>query len=454
MASVVIVGAQWGDEGKGKIVDLLAEKARMVVRYQGGNNAGHTLVVGGEKTVVHLIPSGVLQPGVINVVAQGVVVDPEVLCRELDSLASKGFRPSPEHLVLSRRAAVIMPYHRSIDQARESRLAGRKIGTTGRGIGPAYEDVASRRAVRLGDLTDRDRLGERLDRVLDERNATLTWLGAEPVARGPLMDELLALGDRIAPWLGEAEDRVRDALAAGDEILFEGAQGTLLDVLHGTYPFVTSSSTLAGAVTTGIGVPPGSLGHVLGIAKAYATRVGSGPFPTELEGEVAERLRKVGLEFGSTTGRPRRCGWLDLAALRSAHRLNGFTSLALMKLDVLSGLATLKLGVGYTLPRDPVGSAAATTVAAAVRSVPTPADPPILDRLPSDDADVAALEPIYEELPGWSEDITGCRTFESLPVAARAYVSFIESRTGIPVSLIGVGPGREAIIARSDPWEE
>lgn len=429
MPSLVIIGAQWGDEGKGKVVDVLARKAHTVVRYQGGNNAGHTLVVNGRKTIVHLIPSGVLHEGVRNVIGQGVVVDPGVLVRELDGLAASGVTPTPQTgLLISHRASVIMPYHRAIDQAREARLRGGKIGTTGRGIGPAYEDVASRRAVRLGDLLDRDLLDARLDRVLEERNATLSWLGGEPLPREELVPQLLALGDRLRPFIGDAEAAVRTALSADEHVLFEGAQGVLLDVLHGTYPFVTSSNTIAGAVCTGLGVPPSQVGGVVAIVKAYSTRVGGGPFPTELEDATGQHLREVGQEFGSTTGRPRRCGWLDLPALRYAHAINGFAAIALTKLDVMAGLDSVRVCVGYRL------------------------DGEELDQLPIDGDRMARAEPIYKDLPGFSGSLGDCDSRVDLPGAAAAYVDFIESELGVPVVIIGTGPARRETLVGGDLW--
>jgi adenylosuccinate synthase len=428
MSTLVIVGAQWGDEGKGKVVDLLADRARYVVRFQGGNNAGHTLVVNGEKTVLHLIPSGVLQPDVQNIITQGVVVDPFVLCEELDGLEAHGALPvAGDGLVLSPRASLILPYHRAIDQAREARLAGRKIGTTGRGIGPAYEDVAGRRAIHVGDILDRSTLDARLDRVFDERNATLVWLGGEPIDRAAMVDSLLAIGERLRPYVREAEAMVRQAVASGQDVLFEGAQGALLDVQHGTYPYVTSSSTNAGAVATGVGIAPSAIDAVVGIVKAYTTRVGEGPLPSELEGPVADHLRAVGQEFGSTTGRPRRCGWLDLPALRFAHGLNGFTSLALTKLDVLTGLDEIKLCVGYRIDGQVV-------------SVPPAA------------SHLDAVEPVYEVFPGWSEDICGVQSLGDLPDSARRYVETIEQMVGVTVSLVGTGPGRREIITRAPLW--
>jgi adenylosuccinate synthase len=429
MGSVVIIGAQWGDEGKGKVVDLLAERAQIVARYQGGNNAGHTLVVGGEKTVLHLIPSGILRTSIRNVIGQGVVVDPRVFLGEIEALEARDALPDVVHqLGVSHRAAVIMPYHVALDQAREARLKGGKIGTTGRGIGPAYEDVASRRAVRVSDLLDPEMLGRRLDRVLDEKNALLSWLGVEPFERAALIEEMCALGERLRPIICDTGAEVRAFLESGKDVLFEGAQGVLLDVLHGTYPFVTSSHTIAGAVATGIGLPAHSVGRVIGIAKAYATRVGAGPFPTELEDATGQRLRDAGGEYGSTTGRPRRCGWLDLPALRYAHALNGFSALVLTKLDVLTGLDTIDVCVGYQIEGQ-------------VEQV-----------LPADEAQVMEAEPVYETLQGWSEDITKVRTFMDLPQAAQAYVRFVEEATGVHVAVIGVGPGRNETLIRSDLW--
>ncbi len=429
MGSVVIIGAQWGDEGKGKVVDLLAERAEIVARYQGGNNAGHTLVVGGEKTVLHLIPSGILRTSIRNVIGQGVVVDPRVFLGEIDALEARDALPDLRHqLGLCHRAAVIMPYHVALDKAREARLKGGKIGTTGRGIGPAYEDVAARRAVRVGDLLDPELLGQRLDRVLDEKNALLEWLGVEPFDRAALIAEMTALGERLRPIICDTGAEVRAALEGGKHVLFEGAQGVLLDVLHGTYPFVTSSNTIAGSVATGLGLPAHAVGRVIGIAKAYATRVGAGPFPTELDDAVGQHLRDTGGEYGSTTGRPRRCGWLDLPALRYAHALNGFGALVLTKLDVLTGLDSVEVCVGYRI------------------------DGQVLEVLPADEAQLVGAEPVYETLTGWSEDITGVRTFEDLPEAARAYVRYIEDATGVPVEVIGVGPGRSETLIRSDLW--
>ena len=429
MSSIVIVGAQWGDEGKGKVVDVLAERADVVVRFQGGNNAGHTLIVGGRKTVVHLVPSGVLRPDALNVIGEGVVVDPDVLGEEMALLAERGLMPDPARsLRVSASAAVIMPYHRRLDALRETRLGAGRIGTTGRGIGPAYEDVAARRAVRVGDLLDRGRLEARLDRVLEERSALLAWYGDAPIDRAALVEAMLRHGERLAPCVADTGRIVRRALSDGRQVVFEGAQGVLLDVLHGTYPFVTSSCTTSAAVAQGAGVPPSTPDAVIAIAKAYTTRVGAGPFPTELHDAVGERLRVTGHEVGATTGRPRRCGWLDLAGLRYAHRLCGFTGLAVTKLDVLGGLGELQVCVAYDVGGER------------------------LDELPLDALARGEATPIYETLPGWSADIRAARRVEDLPPAAVAYVRYIEEALDVPVVAIGVGPDRAETIWTGDPW--
>ena len=435
MPSAVVIGAQWGDEGKGKVVDALARRAEFVVRFQGGNNAGHTLVVDGDKTVVHLIPSGILRRQVVNVIGQGCVIDVDVLLGELDMLVNKGVLSSESRgttrLRLSRQAAIIMPYHVAIDQMREARLQGKqggKIGTTGRGIGPAYEDVAARRAVRVGDLLDSRRLEMRLERVLEEKNALLSWLGGEPFSQKALMERMLRLGEKLAAYVDDTGRLIRGAIRDSRHVLFEGAQGALLDVLHGTYPYVTSSQTIMSGAAHGAGVAPRHLGYGIGVVKAYQTRVGAGPFPTELHGEVGERLRRDGHEFGSTTGRPRRCGWLDLAALRYSVNINGFSALALMKLDILSGHDTLRVCTGYRL-----------------------ADGTMVDEFPAG-SDTDSYVPVYEDLPGWAEDISGARTMNDLPQAARSYVAFIEQAVGVPVALIGVGPGREDEVLQAPLW--
>lgn len=434
MPSAIVIGAQWGDEGKGKVVDALAQRAEVVVRFQGGNNAGHTLVVDGHKTILHLIPSGILRPEAVNVIGQGCVIDVDVVLGEIAALVDKGVLPASDggasRLRISRDAAVIMPYHIALDHQREARLAsktGGKLGTTGRGIGPTYEDVAARRAVRIGDLLDRELLEMRLARVLDEKNAILTWAGGEPFEVEPLVAKMLALGQRIAPYVTDAGRLVRGALAAQKHVLFEGAQGALLDVLHGTFPYVTSSQTLLGGASHGAGVAPRQLERGVGVVKAYQTRVGTGPFPTELHDAAGDRLREVGQEFGSTTGRPRRCGWLDLPALRYSARLNGFSVLALMKLDVLSGMPELEVCTAYQVGDE------------------------LTDELPTG-PDLAGARPVYERLEGWAEDITKVREFDDLPLAAQAYVRFIEAQVEVPIALIGVGPGRADEIRCHELW--
>jgi adenylosuccinate synthase len=418
MPNVVIVGTQWGDEGKGKVVDALAPQVAAVVRFQGGNNAGHTLVVDGDKIVLHLLPSGILHPRVACLIGHGVVIDPGVLLAEIDRLTARGHAITPEKLGISLSAHVILPYHTAVDKARELARGASKIGTTGRGIGPAYEDKVARRGVRIADLVDPDRLAARLADILPEKNHALqAWHGGEPMTAEALHAELAPLGERLRPWARDTVADVHAILRSGGSILFEGAQGTFLDVDHGTYPYVTSSNTVAGAACTGAGVGPTAIHEVVGIAKAYTTRVGSGAFPTEDTGPAGERLRAVGGEFGATTGRPRRCGWFDAALLRQAVRLNGVTRLALTKLDVLTGLERIPVCVGYegfdaTFP--------------------------------------AALEdarPVYEELPGWSEPLGGARKLADLPRAARAYVDRLEALVGVPIELVSVGPGREATIA-------
>ncbi|MBE0618644.1 MAG: adenylosuccinate synthase [Proteobacteria bacterium] len=428
MPNVVVVGAQWGDEGKGKIVDIYSREAQGVVRFQGGNNAGHTLVVGGEKVILHLIPSGILNPGTVCCIGNGVVVDAGVLLREIEGLQERGKFPGAEALVLSEAAHLILPCHKAVDVAREARAGSQKIGTTGRGIGPCYEDKAARRGVRVGDLLHPAALRDGVRRLLDERNALLAHLGAETFDAGAVTEELEAQGERLRPFIGDVAARVHDWMAAGRNVLFEGAQGTLLDLDHGTYPFVTSSNTLAGAACTGAGVGPRDLDAVIGITKAYATRVGEGPFPTELHDATGDRLRERGAEFGSTTGRPRRCGWLDLVALRDACRLNGLTGLAVTKLDVLQDLEEVRVCVHYRLD----GSAT--------------------DRVPSRAEDLARCEPVYETLPGWSQNTAQAESLEDLHPNARRLLDYIADATGCPVILVSVGPGREETVEVLNPF--
>ncbi len=423
MPNVVVVGAQWGDEGKGKVVDVLSPHVEAVVRFQGGNNAGHTLVVDGEKIVLHLLPSGILRPDACNVIGNGVVVDPKVLLRELDALAKRGRDVVPrQQLLLSLHALVIMPYHLALDQLREVAAGAGKIGTTGRGIGPTYEDKVGRRGIRVADLVDPQRLRVRLDEFIPEKNRMICgWFGGDPIDVDKVYEEYVALGERLKPYSGDAVAYLHKVVKRGGGILFEGAQGTFLDVDHGTYPYVTSSNTVAGGACAGSGVGPTAIDEVVGIAKAYTTRVGSGPFPSEAFGPLGEQLRTVGKEFGSTTGRPRRCGWFDVPLLRFAARVNGLTRMALMKVDVLSGVDKIPVCVGYEGMED--------------------------DGFPGD---LEGLTPIYEYLPGWTEDIGNCRSVAELPSACLRYVARLEELCGVPVEMLSVGPGREQTIVRGD----
>ena len=416
--NTVVVGLQWGDEGKGKVVDLLAGNARHVVRFQGGNNAGHTLVVDGETVILHLILSGVLQPDTTCIIGNGVVVDPEVLVQKLDALEARGRQITPESLILSSDAHLVLPIHRTLDGLREQALGGAKIGTTKKGIGPAYEDKVARRGIRAGALLDLARFRRHIQGTLAEKNRIFSdWYSADTVTDDALVAWAEPLAERLAPFIRDAVSHLHDAQDKGERILFEGAQGTYLDVDHGTYPFVTSSNTVAGNAAAGTGVGPRDLHAVVGIAKAYATRVGSGPFPTQLDDVEEEALRSKGGEFGATTGRPRSCGWFDAPMVRHAVRLNGATHLALTKLDVLSGLETLKIAVSHNTP---------------------------------DGGERFSGGPVYEDVPGWSEDITGCRTWDALPQTCRDYVERIEELVGVRAGLISVGPGREQVIPR-DP---
>jgi len=421
LSNTVVVGAQWGDEGKGKIVDLLAERSRWVVRYQGGNNAGHTLVVNGRKVILHLVPSGILQEGCTCVIGNGVVVDPGVLLHELDTLAAGGNPVDPSRLVLSTEAHLILPWHRALDRAREQALGDRRIGTTGRGIGPAYEDKVGRRGLRVADLFDREALAARVGELLPDHNRRLVeWYGEAPISLEATLAELDAAGERLRPYARPATRLLFEAWKRAEPILFEGAQGTFLDVDHGTYPFVTSSNTVAGSACAGAGIGPTAIDEVIGIAKAYSTRVGAGPFPTELDDALGARIREVGHEFGATTGRPRRCGWLDTMLLRHAVMVNGLTSLALTKLDVLTGLGPLKIGLAYRG----------------------------LEDVPAGAAGLSRVEVDYEEVEGWTQDLSGVRAWGDLPGAVRDYVGRVEELVGVPIRLLGVGPGREAVIER------
>ncbi len=432
MSSCVIIGAQWGDEGKGKLVDLFTDRADLVVRFQGGNNAGHTLVVdtgdGPVKRVVHLIPSGILHASKRCLIASGVVIDPDVLRKEIEGLIATGVTVTPANLMVSGDAHVIMPYHKAIDIAREARLLENRIGTTGRGIGPCYEDRVGRRGIRMRDLLDLDTLRQRLQPVIDERNAALSWMGAPTVALDEVMSMAAGWADFFGPWLTNCRDTIHEAIAAGTTIVYEGAQGSLLDISHGTYPFVTSSHTVAGGVCVGAGIAPRQVGQVIGIAKAYCTRVGAGPFPTELLDETGSIICKRGHEFGSTTGRPRRAGWFDAVALRAAHRVSGFGMLAITKLDVLSGLPEVRICVAYEVDGH---------------------------RIETSGMDADTLEravPVYETLPGWTENIESATSLDQLPANARRLVERISETTGVPVGLVSVGPERNQSILVLDPF--
>jgi adenylosuccinate synthase len=428
--NVVCIGAQWGDEGKGKIVDHLSPRAELVVRFQGGSNAGHTLVVGGETTILHLVPSGILVPQTLNVIGPGVVVDAGVLLQEIDNLRASGVEVSRARLRVSDRAHLVLPVHAALDRVREEARAGGAIGTTGRGIGPVYEGRASRTGVRIHDLLDPPALRARLEAALYERNFLLEKLyGWPPVNLEELYERCLVWGERLAPYVDDVGVLIDQSLRAGRSVLFEGAQGTLLDVDHGTYPYVTSSTTLAGGACAGAGIGPTRIDYVLGITKAYTTRVGGGPFPTEDLGPAGDHLSRIGAEFGATTGRKRRCGWLDLVVLRHAVRVNGITGLALLKLDVLTGLDEVRVCAAYRAQGKEIHE--------------FPASVRLLE----------ACEPVYRSFRGWSEPIGRARHFEELPPAVREYVTWIEGELGVPAHLIGVGPERDATIERANPFD-
>ena len=416
MPATVIVGLQWGDEGKGKTTDFLAEQVAMVVRYQGGDNAGHTVVTGDEVFKLHLVPSGVLYPHITSVIGTGVVVNPATLITELDMLTGRGIDVS--RVRVSRSAHVIMPYHVALDRANEARLAGAKVGTTGRGIGPAYGDRAWRIGLRMEDLLDRAVLGERLAQVLPDKNLLLVGMGRDPFTLDALVEQAAAWGERLADHIDDATWLVQAALARGEHVLLEGAQGTLLDIDHGSYPFVTSSNPVAGGACTGGGIGPLQVDEVMGVMKAYATRVGSGPFPTELTDEIGRGIAERGHEVGTTTGRPRRVGWFDSVPLRYAVAVNSVSSIMLNKLDILSGLPTLRLGVAYEV---------------AGRR---------LDHWPSSAQAIVDATPIYEEFPGWEEPIHEVRSLADLPENARRYLTALEELAGVPIVLVSVGPER------------
>jgi adenylosuccinate synthase len=425
MPAIVLIGAQWGDEGKGKATDLLGSRVDYVVKFNGGNNAGHTVVVGDEKYALHLLPSGILSPGVTPVIANGVVVDVEVLFEELDALSVRGVDVS--RLKVSLNAHVITAYHRTLDKVSERFLGKRQIGTTGRGIGPAYADKINRVGIRVQDLFDENILRQKVEGALDQKNHMLVKVyNRRAIEVEEIVTELLSYADRLRPMVADTALLLHQALDAGKTVLFEGGQATMLDVDHGTYPFVTSSNATSGGAVTGSGIAPNRIDRVIAVVKAYTTRVGSGPFPTELFDDSGEFLRANGFEFGTTTGRPRRCGWYDAPIARYTARINGVTDFVLTKLDVLTGLAEIPVCVAYSV------------------------DGVRVDEMPVSQSDFHHAVPIYENFPGWTEDITGVRTFEELPAAAQHYVLALEGMSGSRISAIGVGPDREAIVVRHD----
>lgn len=417
MANIVVFGSQWGDEGKGKIVDMLAEDAKAIVRFQGGNNAGHTLVVDGEECILHLIPSGVLHEGKKCLIGNGVVLDPFVFCEELDKLTAKGLDVSAARMMISKKTHIIMPYHRLMDAAREAAKSDDgKIGTTGRGIGPCYEDKMNRCGIRAGDLADHELLKSKIVKALEEKNVLFQHLySADPMDAEAIYNEVLPIAERLTPYLGDVSSAIQEA---NGNVLFEGAQGTHLDIDHGTYPFVTSSNTVTANAASGSGCSPRDLDRIIAIVKAYTTRVGSGPFPTEQFNEDGDYMQKQGHEFGATTGRKRRCGWLDLVVLKESVRLNGPTELAITKLDVLSGMKELKVCTAYKYKGETIAYP------------------------PQEQNGMAYVEPVYETLPGWDEDITGARSWDDLPKNAANYLKRIEEITGVKVGIVSVGPDR------------
>jgi adenylosuccinate synthase len=430
MANVVVVGAQWGDEGKGKIVDWLSERADIVVRYQGGHNAGHTLVIGNQTYKLSLLPSGVVRPGKLGIIGNGVVVDPWALGEEIARLTSQGVKITRDNLRVAENATLILPLHRELDQMREAAAGEAKIGTTGRGIGPAYEDKVGRRAIRVQDLKNLDTLGPKVDRILVHHNALRRGLDQPQIAKETLMAQLIEVAPKILPFMDVTWDLLDRARKGGKRILFEGAQGALLDVDHGTYPFVTSSNTVAAQAATGSGVGPGVLGNILGIAKAYTTRVGSGPFPTELTDDIGELLGKKGHEFGVVTGRKRRCGWFDACLVRQTIKVTGINGIALTKLDVLDGFPELKVSVGYML------------------------DGERIDRLPAGHNAQARVQPIYETFKGWTQSTRGARSWTQLPAEAVKYVKTIEELIECPVTLLSTSPERDDTILMRDPFQD
>ena len=429
MTNVVVIGSQWGDEGKGKIVDWLSERADVIVRFQGGHNAGHTLVIDGVEFKLSLLPSGIVRPGKMSVIGNGVVIDPTALIREIDQITSQGVEASPKNLLVSLSAVMILPVHQRVDQVREAIAAKGKIGTTGRGIGPAYEDKVARRALRMADIIDADAMAEKIQHLVAHHNIFLKGAGEPSMDADEMIAGVMGLRDRIIPYLGEAWAILDESRRQGQRILYEGAQGVMLDIDHGTYPYVTSSNTVAGQASTGAGVGMTTIGYVLGITKAYTTRVGSGPFPTEDEGEAGQTLGERGHEFGTVTGRKRRCGWFDAVMVRQAGKIAGITGMALTKLDVLDGMDEIKICTGYRL------------------------DGKTLDRFPVATIDQERLEPIYEVMPGWEGTTYGARSWADLPPQAIKYIKRLEELTGIAVASVSTSPERNDTILVHDPFE-
>lgn len=427
MPNIVVLGAQWGDEGKGRIVDLIADRVDIVARYQGGSNAGHTIVINGKTLVLHHIPSGIFRDGKLSVIGNGVVVDPKTLLEEIEEIRSAGYRVDEENLKLSDRAHLVMPYHKEIDMVREERMGAGKIGTTGRGIGPVYEDKAARRGMQFSDFIHPEGFSLRLCSVLEERNLYLTTvLGRKPLDFRVVHEQYLSYWEELKGFVTDTSKVLNDAISRGKSIMFEGAQGTLLDVDFGTYPYVTSSSAGAGGACTGTGVSPTKIDLVIGVAKVYTTRVGEGPFPSEISGDLAVRLREAGGEYGSTTGRPRRCGWFDSVSLRYAARIGGISGLAVTKLDVLSGFDTIKICIDYRYKGE------------------------LLHEFPSNSEVLKNCVPVYQEMGGWKEDVSNVKNISDLPSQARAYLDKIEETIGVPIWILSLGASREEVILLKD----
>ncbi len=429
MSNVVVIGSQWGDEGKGKLVDWLADKADAVVRFQGGNNAGHTLVINGKTYKLSVLPSSIIRKDKLSLIGNGVVLDPWAFIKEIDLLREQSIQISPENLKVSEQTTLILPFHQNLDKAREISAKAKKIGTTGRGIGPAYEDKVGRRAIRFGDLANIDTVKERLNSLATHHNALLRGMGIPEFSEQSVLDKLKEIIPQLLPYSAPVWKILNDLNSQGKQILFEGAQGTMLDIDHGTFPFVTSSNTVSAQASSGSGLGPNSINHILGITKAYTTRVGKGPFPTELFDEVGDVLSSKGKEIGTVTGRDRRCGWFDSILVKKSVQINGISSIALTKLDVLTGLANLKICTSYELDNE------------------------IIDYFPSSQADQERIKPVYEELVGWDKDIRKCQTRESLPSTCEKYLQRIEQLIGVPISIISTSPERTDTIVISEPFQ-